>query len=73
MEFVVSGAFYYDKEEDVIVTPRMTGCFYIVDCSVYERMKKSESKGNNDFVKYQGQKYFDTGIRPVSIGSRSLS
>lgn len=69
MKLVINGAYYYDKDDDLIVQPCMTGEFNIVDCNVFKRSEESEE---TNFVKYQGNKYFFIGVRCVYTESFEL-
>ena len=44
MKLVINGAYYYDKDDDLIVQPCLTGEFGIVDCTVFKRSEESDEE-----------------------------
>lgn len=66
MDFVVKGAYYYEKETDTILTPHATGCFGGVDCSRFVRMEELKERYDegyinqvkNRYIEFEGEQYY---------------
>ena len=77
---VIKGAYYHDSQSDQILVPHFTGEFQMVDCTRYitkEELKDSYNKeyiknNKDNFVEYDGKKYFYAEYSPVSTGGWDL-
>ena len=79
-KLVIKGAYYYDKESDMIISSHYTGEFEIVDCNTYEKLEELEGKYNdnyiesvkNSYIKYDGRKYYSTEFSPIAVDDWEL-
>ena len=77
---VIKGAFYYDKENDVILIPHFTGEYGIVDCYRLFRMEELKQRYNDDYInkvkdnpiEFDGNKYYDGEYSPKDVGDWEL-
>ena len=80
MKTVIRGAYYYDKEADVILIPHFTGEFWMVDCDEFTTMEDLEGRYDENYINeikdnpiyLDGKKYFSAEYSPFTIGDWEL-
>ena len=75
MKLVIKGAYYYEKELNMIIVPHYTGEYRIVDCDIYKILPEimemyddefiEESNDNN--IEYNGETYFYAEYSPLAV------
>lgn len=77
---IIKGAYYYDSEIDAVLVPHFTGIFFMVDCTRYLKKKEIISRwgkdyfleNKNDFVEYEGNKYYYAEYYPFNVEGMEL-
>jgi len=79
-KLVIAGAFYYDEENDTLLSPHYTGEFTVVDCSQYQRMDEIKERYDESYInqikdnpiEYNGNKYYDAEYSPCVVDDWKL-
>ena len=51
MKLVIAGAYYYDRNNEVILIPHYTGEYYVVDCYRYMKMEEMKEMYSENYIK----------------------
>lgn len=80
MNLLITGACYYDKENDMVLVPHFTGEYYLCDCTrylpldeikeMYEEDWIEENKDN--FITYNDKKYYYAEYAPCGTDGLEL-
>ncbi len=79
-KLIIKGAVYFSADYEAIIKPLRTGEFWLVDCEEYltkqdylDRYAKDYFNENkNDFITYEGVKYYYAGYRPLNNSDFNL-
>lgn len=80
MKLVIKGAYYYDKDSDIILVPHFTGEFRIVDCDIFMTMEDLKDSYDESYIndvkdnpiEYDGKNYYNAEYSPQSVDEWEL-
>ena len=75
MKLVIAGAYYYDRNNEVILIPHYTGEYYVVDCYRYMKMEELKERYDENYIKdvlddtieFDGELFYNAEYSPQNV------
>ena len=80
IKLVIKGAYYYDRNADIILVPHFTGEFFAVDCDKFVTMKELKNIYDDNYIdqvkdnpiEFEDNFYYDAEYKTFNVGDWEL-